>query len=104
MRVKRVPAGGNSLHNTNPWTFAPKRLFMTNHSYPSASWGPVSTVPIALAASSSSVPGDKAPGCDSTAALGDSHPKDAKEEWVQLQPTHGHLLQAALGWWLPLER
>lgn len=97
--------GANSQYTTR--TFAPKCLLMTNHSCPSASWGPVA-IPVALAATSSPVPGGKAPGCGSTPALGDSYPKNAEEKWVQLQPTHGHLLLAALGkgqgWWLPLAR
>lgn len=67
---------------------------MTNHSYPSASWGPD---PVGWAATSSPGPSGKAPSCDSTAALGVSYPKNAKEKWVQLQPTHGHLLLGALG-------
>lgn len=70
--------GANSQHATSPRTFAPKCLLMTNHSYPSASWGPVSAVPVASAAIGSPVPGGKAPGCDSTAALGDSYPENAK--------------------------
>lgn len=100
--------GANPQHATSPWTLAPKCLFLTNHSYPSASWGPVSAVPVASAATSSPVPGSRAPGCDSTAALGHSCPENAKENWVQLQPSHGHLLLAALGKWqgwrLPLAR